>query len=305
MEDVLQPSNENIQEGRPPTPPRRCMPFIILSTTISSDSTPYVVWSPFPISDDAQAEHQVWFYLGHHSRPITPGGSADNHFEDTWVPVVSPPTPIDPGDLWDNLTIPYSAYFSHHETPPHISNDYANTYYWDQPVQNPELTPEPVPVVTIKPIAESSWNIPSTWREIDEWHLSAGLNWFSETQGRGWASETTGSDTATELLPKAEYVNGIHGESPEPSPILSIHSLHPTNPDPPLMTLTNAIQIYEMTRFKDLTVQIPEVLVQADYNNLFSYFAYELPFILAWVKTKAGNDYFMNQQRNLPSDEIL
>ncbi len=84
----------------------------------------------------------------------------------------------------------------------------------------------------------------------------------------------------------------------------SIHSTQPTQ-TPPLMTLTNAIQIYEMTRFEDLTVQIPEVLVQADYNNLFSYFAYELPFILAWVKTKAGNDYFMNQQRNLPSDEIL
>ncbi len=76
-------------------------------------------------------------------------------------------------------------------------------------------------------------------------------------------------------------------------------------PTLPPMMLSNAIHIHEMTRFDDLTISIPEILVQVDYNDLFSYFAYELPFILAWRNTKAGNDYFMNKQRNLPADEIL
>ncbi len=73
---------------------------------------------------------------------------------------------------------------------------------------------------------------------------------------------------------------------------------------PPMM-LSNAIHIYEMTRFKDLVMQIPEILVQADYDDLFRYFAYELPFIPAWGETEAGNNYFMNQQCGLPFDQIL
>ncbi len=73
----------------------------------------------------------------------------------------------------------------------------------------------------------------------------------------------------------------------------------------PLMMLSNAIHLYEMTRSNEPTDKIPEILVQAHYNNLFSYFAYELPFILAWGETKARNNYFMNQQCGLPSDQIL
>ncbi len=73
----------------------------------------------------------------------------------------------------------------------------------------------------------------------------------------------------------------------------------------PLMTLFNANQIFGMSRFDDLQIQIPEVLVQAHYDNLFKYFAYELPFILAWGETEAGNDYFINQQHGLPSNQIL
>lgn len=76
-------------------------------------------------------------------------------------------------------------------------------------------------------------------------------------------------------------------------------------PTLPLMTLSNAIHLYEITRFNDPMDIIPEILVQAHYNELFSYFAYELPFIPAWGETKARNDYFMNQQRGLPSDQIL
>ncbi len=76
-------------------------------------------------------------------------------------------------------------------------------------------------------------------------------------------------------------------------------------PTLPLMTLSNTIHIYEMTRFEDFNISVPEILVQADYDSLFRYFAYELPFIPAWGETKARNNYFMNQQRDLPSDQIL
>ncbi len=71
------------------------------------------------------------------------------------------------------------------------------------------------------------------------------------------------------------------------------------------MTLSNAIHIYEMTRHNNLQITVPEILMTAHYNDLFRYFAYELPFIPAWRETKAGNDYFMNQQHGLPSDQIL
>ncbi len=55
----------------------------------------------------------------------------------------------------------------------------------------------------------------------------------------------------------------------------------------------------------DLSIPIPAELRQADYQDLYNYFAYELPFILTWGRTQAGNDYFMKKQRNLPADNIL
>ncbi len=71
------------------------------------------------------------------------------------------------------------------------------------------------------------------------------------------------------------------------------------------MMLSSAIHIYEMTRFNNFNMVIPKILVQADYDSLFRYFTYELPFIPAWGNTKVGNDYFMNQQQGLPSNQIL
>ncbi len=66
------------------------------------------------------------------------------------------------------------------------------------------------------------------------------------------------------------------------------------------MTLTSAIQFYQRTA-TDLSVAIPEELKRAEYHELYNYYAYELPFILAW----AGNDYFMKKNRGLPADDIL
>ncbi len=70
------------------------------------------------------------------------------------------------------------------------------------------------------------------------------------------------------------------------------------------MTLTSAIQFYQRTA-TDLSVAIPGELKQAEYHELYDHYAYELPFILAWGNTQAGNDYFMKKQQGLPADDIL
>ncbi len=70
------------------------------------------------------------------------------------------------------------------------------------------------------------------------------------------------------------------------------------------MTLPEAIRYYQKTAM-DLSVAIPVELKQAEYRELYNYFAYELPFILAWGETQAGNDYFMKKNRGLPADDIL
>ncbi len=62
-----------------------------------------------------------------------------------------------------------------------------------------------------------------------------------------------------------------------------------------------ALSIYEQNE----EGQILQVLTRADYCDLYNYFAYELPFVLAWGGTPAGNDYFMKKQRGIPADDIL
>ncbi len=70
------------------------------------------------------------------------------------------------------------------------------------------------------------------------------------------------------------------------------------------MALPDAIQFYQKTA-TDLSIAIPEELKRAEYCELYEYYAYELPFILAWGQTQAGNDYFMKKQRGIPADDIL
>ncbi len=70
------------------------------------------------------------------------------------------------------------------------------------------------------------------------------------------------------------------------------------------MTLTDAIRFYQRTA-TDLSIAIPVELKQAEYRELYNYYAYELPFILAWGETQAGHDYFMKKNRGLPADDIL
>ncbi len=68
--------------------------------------------------------------------------------------------------------------------------------------------------------------------------------------------------------------------------------------------LTDAIKFYNETD-DDPMVPIPALLRQADFQDIYNYFAYELPFAPVWGASQAGNDYFMRKQRGLPSDEIL
>ncbi len=63
-----------IPERRPPTPPRRCTPIIILTPT---DSTPYVPWSPSPDTYARFATFIGGFDMGHDIRPIAPTTSHD------------------------------------------------------------------------------------------------------------------------------------------------------------------------------------------------------------------------------------
>ncbi len=112
--------------------------------------------------------------MGHDTRPIAPTTSHDPWGDRN---TATPPTAnIAPDKVWDNIDIPYSAYFSSdhgspdHQTPPPAG--YIHTTSWDWPVQNRELTPEPVPTIE-EPVAGSSTAhlyLPgySYWQNVEE-----------------------------------------------------------------------------------------------------------------------------------------
>ncbi len=85
-------------------------------------------------------------------------------------------------------------------------------------------------------------------------------------------------------------------ESQSPTRPLSRRSIHEPLPE---MDLPESIRFYQRTA-TDLSITIPVRLKRAEYREL-----YELPFILAWGQTQAGNDYFMKRNRGLPADNIL
>ncbi len=82
---------------------------------------------------------------------------------------------------------------------------------------------------------------------------------------------------------------------------LSQRSAHEPLPE---MDLTESIRFYQRTA-TDLSIAIPVKLRRAEYRELYEYYTYELPYILAWGETQAGHDYFMKKNRNLPADDIL
>ncbi|PBK90873.1 hypothetical protein ARMGADRAFT_1082123 [Armillaria gallica] len=102
-------------------------------------------------------------------------------------------------------------------------------------------------------------------------------------------------------LPPSPRPTSMEFPSRPPSHCMSTHLPTPVHPT---MTLTDAIRFYEETS-DDLSIGIPNILKQVDYHNIYESFTYELPFVLAWGQTQAGNVYFMRKQRGLPADDIL
>ncbi len=91
--------------------------------------------------------------MGHNIRPAAPTTCYD-----PWanrINATAPSAPISPNKFWDNVTIPYSAYFPSNDSS--LGHDPLTTHAqeWDQPVQNPEYTPEPVQAVE-EPVTSSS-----------------------------------------------------------------------------------------------------------------------------------------------------
>ncbi len=251
-----------ILERRPPTPPRRRMPIVILSPTSSADSTPYAPRSPSP-GTYAQFVTQsgIGFDVGRDIRPIAPITSYDPWADRNTAP--APPAKMDASEFWDNVKIPYSAYFpSDHRSPGHWTlppAGYRNTASWDQSIQNWELTPEPVPTVQ-EPVASSStthlysWRY-SYWQNVEEQHTLCrsphcppwATTWerlanrlceqpqpppellapLQPWHGR-FQSETSGSDTVYEPRTMLRLIiNGIP-ESPKLSPKPTLCTTPPT-----------------------------------------------------------------------------
>ncbi len=233
-EEVISESTSPVlPERRPPTTPRRHTPIIVLSPTTSAESTSYAPRSPSPSEYTCYISNGRGFDMGHNIRPITPHNDSRDHiWDDAPSGDNNAPPPsalISSNEFWDNITILYCTYLPFdcgspdHRTPPPAG--YRNVWFWDQPIQNRELTPKPVQAVE-EPVAGPSnyWhNINKqclsppcrSIQEINETAISIHLNWFSETQGHSYGSKS--SDTTTEGLPESEHINHIHGPSPEAS----------------------------------------------------------------------------------------
>ncbi len=160
------PHPEN-PEGGSPTPTRRRTPVIPNPTTETPRYTPYVPRTPSPGTYARFAARVGGFEVGRDIRPVAP---ATNY--DTWAGRDRTPPPaagVASEEFWDNVDIPYSAYFPApranspaHRTPPPAG--YA--YEWDQPARQQAL--EPIRIEA--PIASTSAHIypapRSGWRNV-------------------------------------------------------------------------------------------------------------------------------------------
>ncbi|PBK84206.1 hypothetical protein ARMGADRAFT_1088662 [Armillaria gallica] len=132
-----------IPERRTPTPPRRRTPIITITSSLPP-SPQYVTYVPQTLSPSMYARFTT----------------STNY--NTWAdryPTPPPTAGIASEEFWDNVDIPYSAYFPSdrglpdHRTPP--PSGHRNVRMWDQPIQNWELTPEPVRAIE-EPVAGPS-----------------------------------------------------------------------------------------------------------------------------------------------------
>ncbi len=268
-EDISESVPSVIPERRPPTPPRRHTPIIVISPTSSTDSLPYAPQSPSPGEYTCYRADRRGFDVGRDIRVTAPLDTR-NHSWDVNPPAPLPP--VSPSEFWDNITIPYSAYFPAppdvspaHRTPPPAAywQEWGAPPVWDQHVQNPEYTPEPVRAVK-EPITSSStahlypprysyWqNVEGQCRSpqrppranawerlanrLQEWpQPPPELLTPPQLRHGHFPIETSDSDTLYEPphpptpFPTTISIDGIR-ESPEPS---SESPLPPSNPNPP------------------------------------------------------------------------
>ncbi len=152
------------------------MPIILITPTGSADSTPYVPQTPSPGTYTQFTTDTRGFNVGYNTRPIAPTTSHDPWADKSATP--PPPAEIAPDKFWDNIDIPYSAYFlsdcgsPDHRTPP--PSGYIHAASWDRPVQNRKLTPEPIPTIQEPVAGPSTTHLHpprhSYWQNIEEQH---------------------------------------------------------------------------------------------------------------------------------------
>ncbi|PBL01532.1 hypothetical protein ARMGADRAFT_1071076 [Armillaria gallica] len=178
-EDIPKSTSLIIWERRSPTTPRRRTPVITIASTIppSPDYASYVSQTPSPGTSTRFTTCVRGFDMGRDTRSITPTTNYD-----PWAdryPTSPPAASIASEEFWDNIDIPYSAYFpSGCDSPDHCTpppTGYNRYRMWDQPIQNQELTPKPVPAAE-EPVASSSTHLYPTrhsgWQNVRSPHRS-------------------------------------------------------------------------------------------------------------------------------------
>ena len=106
-EVVDEPPHSEDPEGGSPTPTRGHTP--VIESTRNPSYAPYVPQTPSPGMYTRFAAHVRGFDMGRDIRHVAP---ATNY--DTWAnrhPTPPPTAGIASADFWDNVNIPYSAYF--------------------------------------------------------------------------------------------------------------------------------------------------------------------------------------------------
>ncbi len=126
--------------------------------------------------------------------------------------------------------------------------------------------------------------------------LPKGTHW-QDSEGGGPSSQTT------QILPQRYSLRqSMSTESMEKVPHPPSRRSNPRQlPDPLPMMLPDAIHLFGEVNMP----QPPSVLLHADYNTLFSYFAYELLASPVWASTTTRREYFYFSERNIPCNNIL
>ncbi len=169
-------TNPDIPLPRPPTPPCRHTPVIILSPTVSATDSPYAPRSPSPGEHAHYRDNGRGLNVGHDIRVTAP--STRDHTRDA-NPTASS-APVSPSEFWDNVTIPLSAYIPalrngspEHRTPSPvaaISQHRGAPNVWDRPATTWEPALESVQ--DEEPVASSSTlpvpNDSSYWSNVIE-----------------------------------------------------------------------------------------------------------------------------------------